>query len=67
MKIETKYGIGDEVWFYRKSPRQVVMSYIDHIVVEANDKDGIWYCLTNYESHGEDELFQTKEELLKSL
>lgn len=67
MTIETKFNIGDEVWFYREASRQVVMSYIDHIVIESNDKDGIWYCLTNYESHGENELFRTEQELLDSL
>ena len=67
MTIETKFSIGDEVWFYREDTCQVVMSYIDHIVVDTNDKDGIWYCLTNYESHGEDELYPTDQELLDSL
>ena len=64
MRIETKFNIGDEVWYYRRETHQAVMSKIDHILFEGGC---IWYNLTNYESKSEDELFATEQELLDSL
>lgn len=70
MTIETKYNIGDKVWF-----QTLGMNYnakIIHINIDVfpNGEHEINYYLRNkgysYERH-EDELFSTKEELLKSL
>jgi hypothetical protein len=70
MTIETKYNIGDKVWF-----QTLGINYkaeIIHISIEVfqNESPTIHYNLHRngyaYERH-EDELFLTKEELLKSL
>ena len=68
MTIETKYNIGDEVWFTSfKSPRRArvcgMSIYITKcgeisFVYGLNDKDVYWHKL-------EQDLFPTKEELLK--
>lgn len=71
MTIETKYNIGDEVWFMdRNKPIKGIAIkldidiarkgdwYIEHYKVEAN---GFQYCKVGQN------LFPTKEELLKSL
>jgi hypothetical protein len=65
MTIETKYNIGDEVWFMSKS--QIFCGRICCIVV--------WRDILSYQveferrlyNFFEDSLFPTKEELLKSL
>lgn len=70
MTIETKHNIGDEVWFInlRKEPMQ---AKIFRINVEVRRKNiYVEYSLSNKEfivTRKEDELFPTKEELLKSL
>ena len=70
MTIETKYNIGDEVWF-----QTLGMNYkakIIHVIIDAfpDGNNIIHYNLHcngySCERH-EDELFPTKEELLKSL
>ena len=71
MIIETKYDIGDEVWFmwFNKPIKGNIVKididiaktgdwYIEHYKVEV---DSSWYC------HIGQSLFPTKEELLKSL
>ena len=70
MTIEIKYNIGDDVWFITyKSPRRARVYgksiYITKcgeisFVYGLNDKDVYWHKL-------EQDLFPTKEELLKSL
>jgi hypothetical protein len=66
MTIETKYNIGDEVWF--RGYKEIYKDKIFHI--HANiDCDG--KIRINYELWGdtikeESKLFPTKEELLKS-
>ena len=76
MKIETKYDIGQEVWFmYENKPK--IMKVWD-ITVEINTKfDGQYEYGTYHRAYYHDfghhnkvleyELFPTKEELLKSL
>ena len=71
MTIETKYNIGDEVWFKRFSEiyklrivgvsvlEKPPISFIEYYVVEEGDDISI--CLA------EQILFPTKEELLKIL
>lgn len=71
MTIETKYNIGDKVWFqtigginYKANVTKIVVhAFIDGDVI-------VNYSLarSGYEyERNEDELFPTKEELLKSL
>lgn len=64
MTIETKYNIGDEVWFMHHSgfPRCDRVAAI-HIM---SDLSILYYLEVNL-SREENELFPTKEELLKSL
>lgn len=64
MTIETKYNIGDEVWLKTYSGNLFCDTIIEiHII-----QDGlIVYSLLNFADRAEDELFPTKEELLKSL
>lgn len=65
MTIETKYSIGDEVWFMLG--KEPIKSRITQIYIGASY---IAYDITIKYSHGfafEKELFTTKEELLKSL
>lgn len=70
MTIETKYNIGDEVWI--NSLGHHIKGNVDEInisvlidgsvhIIYSIDKSGYFF-----ERHGE-ELFPTKEELLKSL
>ena len=71
MTIETKYNIGDEVWFmFVNKPIKGTVAkidvdiaktgdrYIEHYKVEVSD---VWYCKIGQL------LFPTKEELIKSL
>lgn len=70
MTIETKYNIGDEVWFMGLgNPKKGVIKTItigvlgdgDVQLKYALEKSGFWY------HRYENQLFSTKEELLKSL
>ena len=68
MTIETKYNIGDEVW-------TIVEDKVSECpILSITVKKGIWkeeievmYYIDNCEWRYEQELFPTKEELLKSL
>lgn len=64
MTIETKYNIGDEVWFIdgHNRPRRDRVASI-RIMSDLS----ILYYLKVSLSREEDELFSTKEELIKSL
>ena len=67
MTIETKYNIGDEVWF--RGYKGIYQDKIFHIHININC-DGeiqINYELWGYTIKEESKLFPTKEELLKSL
>ena len=73
MKIETKYDIGQEVWteWHNSQPVKVQIKAIK--VAEYIDEEYISY-IVDYnpevrleEELFEEELFSTKEELLKSL
>lgn len=70
MTIETKYNIGDEVWFMALSkPKKGEIGTISIWVLGDGDvelkyaveKSGFWY------HRYENQLYPTKEELLKSL
>lgn len=70
MKIETKYNIGDEVWFILGSKARqgiilgITFNELGHTLIDY------YYNVQIGVSHGsfnEPDLFPTKEELLKSL
>jgi hypothetical protein len=68
MTIETKYNVGDEVWFQRIVSGEIVSDKIRGVVFVASaSKIEIWYRLEGYMDLYEYELFPAKEELLKSL
>lgn len=65
MTIETKYNIGDEVWFTTQYQRPVKAKIIGiHIVGKSLY---LTYLFEEYAPRLESALFPTKEELLKSL
>lgn len=67
MKIETKYNIGQEAWF-RKGHLVVKGTITDIFLFEQEGKIVIGYGINDYDhALTESELFQSKEELLKSL
>ena len=70
MTIETKYNIGDEVWFLSyNSPRKARICGMS-IYVQNSGEIVLIYSLTEknlYWHKNEQDLFPTKEELLKSL
>lgn len=63
MKVETKYNVWDKVWIeVEKRPIEVC---IDRIII---DEYGLTYETSYWNtSLPEEHIFQTKEELLKSL
>lgn len=68
MKIETKYDIGQEVWFFYYG--KIFKDIITHqmIIAIGNQRDYVViYRTRNFNNLAEYELFPTKEELLKSL
>lgn len=67
MTIETKYNIGDEVWY--KGFKAIFHDRISNIRIETNcfGETHISYELWNDAIKYECNLFHTKEELLKSL
>ena len=71
MTIETKYNIGDEVWFMKENkPTKRVVDFIEIIAASTTSKSFIQYGLkigSVVERVVESHLFPTKEELLKSL
>lgn len=67
MIIETKFNIGQEVWF-RKGHLVVKGTITDIFLFKNEDKIVIGYGINDYDyALTESELFPTKEELLKSL
>ena len=71
MTIETKYNIGDEVWFMNEN--KVYVSFIEDVRVKRNSKNTkIEYMVESMQKKDfglkeESALFPSKEELLKSL
>lgn len=71
MTIETKYNLGDEVWFMCEN--KVYVSFIEDVRVKRNNKTTkIEYMVESMQKKDfglkkESDLFPTKEELLKSL
>ena len=73
MKIETKYNIGDEVWFMHDNRvKSAIIIKIKAVIEKDMNSSALvqdtWYYLYNYPNpYIECRLFTTKEELLKSL
>ena len=73
MTIETKFNIGDEVWFrYHKTSRHCVKGVIRWVNATAYTEGlRIKYCISDgvapYPYIGEEYVFRTKQELLDSL
>lgn len=73
MTIETRYNIGDKVWFmYNNSVKCELIIKINALIEKdmnsTNIHITILYHLYDYDtSYIESKLFPTKEELLKSL
>lgn len=67
MKIETKYDIGQEVWF--KNCKEIFHDNIAQIEINIDclGEIHIYYALWCYSMKEEHQLFPNKEELLKSL
>ena len=77
MTIDTKYNIGDEVWF--KDDKGVIKSDIIHAIgyyywdstISPEEEIELQYCFNvrigRQSWYEESDLFPTKEELLKSL
>ena len=66
MTIETKYNIGDEVWFttYNNTPTS---AKIIGIKIIGSKNSLIEYIFLDYAERLESALYPTKQELLKSL
>ena len=72
MTIETKYNIGDEVWFDCMGNHIKAEINEINIIVEFDNSVVVQYliCIDNekyYWERNEDDVYPTKEELLKSL
>jgi hypothetical protein len=71
MTIETKYNIGDEVWFMHNN--KVYISFITDVRIKKNNVNTkIEYMVESMQKidfgiKKEFDLYSTKEELLKSL
>ena len=66
MTIETKYNVGDEVWYRLRG--KIYHNVIDWITIDiVNGQVWIHYCWECKFPMEECKLFPTKEELLKSL
>mgnify|MGYP003555221475 FL=1 len=68
MKIETKFNIGQEVWFfyYGKIFKDIITHRMTIAVGNRRDNVAI-YRTRRFNTLAEYELYPTKEELLKSL
>lgn len=78
MKVETKYNIGDQVWFITGNKCKeaevigILITLGDHRKSERYVNQEVRYNLhilgeQSYEGWGEKSVFGTKDELLKSL
>ena len=68
MKIETKYDIGQEVWILDfEQPCKGEILSIKTFNMYKKEHDYVSYYIQNLGSKREQEIFPTKEELLKSL
>lgn len=70
MTIETKYNIGDEVWcldFFGNPQKGEITSIRTFNNQKREERNYISYYIYPFGSRTEQDVFPTKEELLKSL
>ena len=70
MKIETKYNIGDKVWtldFFNEPHNGEITAISTFHNQKRKERDYISYFVYPLGNRTEQEVFPTKEELLKSL
>ena len=78
MTIETKYNIGDEVWIYKEYKKDIIQGQVQDLratSVFLGSTPTIEYTIRWVDNRGnlklfhrlEEDVFYTKEELLKSL
>lgn len=65
MVVETKYMIGDEVWFM--SGNRICNGLVRGVYITHNDKTDIIYELNNETKYSANELFESKDKLKKKL
>ena len=66
MVVETKYMIGDEVWFM--SGNRICSGLVRGVyITHNNDKTDIMYELNNETKYSANELFESKDILKKNL
>lgn len=66
MVVETKYMIGDDVWFMSRN--HICCASVNGVFITHNDKTDIMYELNGYECrYSENELFESKDKLKKNL
>lgn len=67
MKIETKFNIGDDVWFYQSGKTDVGKIVNLQIFIFNDSEIQIRYKITGYfEPYNEKFLFSSKQELLEN-
>lgn len=64
MKRTAKFEAGEDVYFMHNN--KVCFRHISSRFVPYDGSE-IWYCILDIGSFAEDQLFKTKEELIKSL
>ena len=66
MVVETKYMIGDKVWFM--SGNRICSGLVRGVyITHNNDKTDIMYELNHDSTYSENELFESKDKLKKKL
>ena len=66
MVVETKYMIGDEVWFMSRN--KICSALVSGVfITHNNDKTDIMYELNHDTKYSENELFESKDKLKKKL
>lgn len=69
MKVETKYSLGDEVWYIlsNKVEKSVIESIFWEIKNKSHSPNLVYRLCNRSEDFREDKLFGSKDELLKTL
>ena len=65
MVVETKYRIGDEVWFM--SGNRICSGLVRGVYITHNDETDIMYELNNEIKYSANELFESKDKRKKKL
>lgn len=66
MVVETKYMIGDKVWYMSRD--KICNAFVSGVfITHNNDKTDIMYELNHDTKYSENELFESKDKLKKKL